>query len=286
MLRFLVFFSLSIFTGIGMSDQKMIKKEIDFGRISWFADRAAAAYQDEDKIRAAYPNTQVVVELKEIDVQYFVEFNVSENQQIVAIRGTANKSNIFEDAEYLQTKNKALGIYLHDGFNKDSLTVYESLLNHLDKDKQIVLTGHSLGAAISTILMMYLENDGYDVAPSINFGQPKVTNIKGVEKFSVLPLMRIVDKNDVVPLVPANTLLDSIHGQYQHLGEEVILLEEESYVYLPQKQASELSLGSFWKDIKHLSVKQHFMAHYIKNIVDKKNQSFQVPYSKRESYID
>ncbi len=264
----------------------MVEKDFNINQLTWFSGRAAATYKSEADIRATYSKVTHVIELTDIDVQYFIEDNASENQQIVAIRGTANKINAVEDAEYLQTKNSDLGVYLHDGFNKDSAIVYKSLLQYLDKSKEIVLTGHSLGAAISTILMMYLHKDGYTLANSVNFGQPKVTNTKGVEKYKFLPLTRVVDENDVVPLVPCVTLLDSIHGRYQHFGEQLTLLKDQYYAYLPQEQASEISLDSFSDNLKNLSVTQHFMEHYIQHISSKESGAIQVPYKQREKYID
>ena len=267
------------------SGQNIISNNINFNGIAWFAQRAKAAYLEESQIVSQLPNVTKVVQLDDIDVQYFIEASPDNNKQIISIRGTANLDDALQDAEYWQCKNKHLGIYLETGFDKDSYLVYQDLLQYLDKSKQIVLTGHSLGAAISTILMMYLSKDNYNLAPSINFGQPKVTNTRGVKRFSYLPLLRVVDENDVVPLVPSATLLDSIHGFYQHFGEQLTLLKDEYYAYLPQKQAIKQSRGSFWKNVTHISVEQHYMENYEKNIVSKKDKATQVPYADREKYI-
>ena len=106
-----------------------------------------------------------------------------------------------------------------------------------------------------------------------------------MKRYNFLPLTRVVDENDVVPLVPFVTLLDSIHGRYQHFGDQITLLTGEYYAYLSQVQASEESLGSFWENLKNLSVEQHFMANYIKNIESKSTGSTQVAYQEREKYI-
>jgi hypothetical protein len=151
------------------------------------------------------------------------------------------------------------------------------MLPHLKPKVKIRLTGHSLGAAISTLLMMYLHNDGFEIEQSINFGQPKVTNKHGVEKYRFLPLTRVVDECDIVPLVPPITLLDSVHGVYAHLGDEIILLGNEYYHYLQEHNAERKSTGSFWRNIGHESVKDHFIANYISNISGKLDKSTEIP---------
>ncbi|MCH2058850.1 MAG: lipase family protein [Thalassotalea sp.] len=114
-----------------------------------------------------------------IDVQYFLEIT-SANTQLVSVRGTANLTNSKEDAEFVKAKDKQLDIYVHKGFEQDAMAIYNDLLPLLDKTLPIQLTGHSLGAAIATLLMMYLHDVGFSIKESINFGQPKVTNKEGM----------------------------------------------------------------------------------------------------------
>jgi predicted lipase len=243
------------------------------------------SYKTKAQIKKSFPKTVRVAEVADTEVQYFLELHPDENRQIITVRGTANLANVKEDAEYIPSKNKKLGIYVHSGFDDDATKLYADVLPHLNKEHKVTVTGHSLGAAIATLLMMYLHEDGFDVERSINFGQPKVTNKKGVKRYEFLPLTRVVDENDVVPLVPPITLLDSIHGVYEHLGEEFILLEDAYYVYLEKHNATRKSIGSFWKNIGHESISEHYMTNYLKNIQSKKSDAVQVPYNQREEYI-
>jgi predicted lipase len=258
---------------------------INFAEVHWYAQRASAAYDPPYKIQQKFPNTVRVKTLDEIDVQYFLEHIPDEKIQVISVRGTANLENAKEDADYLQSKNKKLNIYVHKGFDEDAMKIYHDIKPHLLSDHSLKLTGHSLGAAISTLLMMYLHEDGYNIVRSINFGQPKVTNKRGVKRYDFLPLTRIVDEEDIVPLVPPVTLLDSVHGFYEHLGDEVILLPQEFYVYLEKHVAERKSVGSFWKSLGHQSIKEHFMRNYLKNIYTKLNSSVPVPYDAREEYL-
>jgi len=181
--------------------------------------------------------------------------------------------------------NPKLKIFVHSGFDHDAFLVFQDMLPCLDKSKTLVLTGHSLGAAISTLIMMYLYEEQFELGLSINFGQPKVTNRQGTEVYKSLPLLRVADENDVVPLLPPITLLDSIHGEYAHLGPELILLKNQYYVYQDQALQRKLPTDSFWENLAEISVKQHFIVNYLNNIHAKLSKAQQVPYALRERYI-
>lgn len=255
----------------------------DFTLIEWYAQRAAMAYNGEAAIRAAFPNTTLVATSRD-QVQFFLEVDHTKKQQIIVVRGTANLSNAREDADYIQGLNSRLGIWVHRGFDADAQVVYEMVRRHLVPEYEIILTGHSLGAAISTLLMMYFSLDGLPLGPSINFGQPKVTNKKGVQLFANLPLARVVDENDLVPLVPPIDLIDEIHGGYEHVGTELVLLAGEYYCLLDEARAEHISLTDFWANLGNMSVHEHYMANYLANIQTKLLKSLAVPYVDRKKY--
>lgn len=261
-----------------------VHEMIDFKNIAWYVERARVAYHAEDAIRAAYPNTVRVSTPDDTEVLYFLEVDPDRREQIITVRGTDNLDNALQDADYLRAEDSALGIPVHRGFDEDTRAVYADLLPHLNPDYDTYVTGHSLGAAISTLLMMYLHKDGYPVQRSVNFGQPKLTNKAGAKAFDQLPLMRVVDANDVVPLLPATTLLDSIHGVYTHFGEEVILLTGPHYVFLDQREAMRDSRGDFWHNLGHESMEAHHVDLYAQQVTDKESNSVEVPYKDREKY--
>lgn len=257
---------------------------INFEEINWYAQRAAIAYQPEAEIRKAFPNTVLVASPDNSEVQYFLEVDHARRQQIIAIRGTDNLRNVREDADYVESRNSKLGIYVHRGFDEDAYQIFNAILPRLDKSYTLIVTGHSLGAAISTILMMYLHEEGFELGQSINFGQPKVTNHDGVQKYRLLPLLRVADENDLVPLVPPTDLLDSIHGPYEHLGPELILLKGKYYTYQSHHQVEENSVDSFWHNLGDESVSDHFMKNYLHNIASKLNGAKAVSFDQRERY--
>lgn len=255
----------------------------NFTEVEWFAQHAAMAYNSEAEIRAAYPNTTLVATSKE-RVQFFLETDPVKKQQIVAVRGTSNLANAREDADYRESRNPQLDIWVHRGFDADAEVVYQMLDGHLQKDFALILTGHSLGAAIATLLMMIYREAGYTIAPTYNFGQPKVTNGKGVAKYADLPLCRVVDENDLVPFLPPLDFVDGIHGGYEHLGTELVLLRDDYYSLLSEPRAEKESVTDFWRNLGHESIREHYMANYLTRIQSKLVQAQQVPYGEREKY--
>ena len=287
MLKKYFIFSFILCVGCSISkDEKGVS--VDFERMNWYAERAAAAYLTEEEIRNKYPDVVHVETISSVDVQYFIEHAEAEGGdiQVISVRGTENLANVKHDIEYIKSKNNKLDIYVHRGFDRSASMIYQDLVNHLDKSKEIRLTGHSLGAAISTLLMIYLYEDGYKVGPSINFGQPKFTNKSGVEKYSFLDVTRVVNGHDPVPLVPPFTLLSAIHGAYHHIGDEVILLSDEYFVYVDQANIIKtVSVESFWNKLGQVHVEEHFIKNYISNIESKLEEDKQIAYASRNKYI-
>ena len=258
---------------------------VDFQKVEHYLERAAAAYWDESKIRASYPDVVYVGSPADTDVLYFLEQQSEQGRQWVTVRGTDNWKNAIEDAEYLRHSDSELGIAVHRGFDADAQAIYADLKPRLNPDYVTCLTGHSLGAAVSTLLMMYLHQDGFQLAESINFGQPKVTNAAGVKRYEALPLLRIVDGRDVVPLLPADTVLDSMGGEYAHLGQEVILLDGPYFVYLSQARAEGASRASFWRDLGEESLQAHKVTHYRERVTAKFRQPTAVSFEERYQYL-
>lgn len=270
------------FTLNNQPDNKPVHKP-DFELIQWFAQRAAAAYMPAGQIKQHLPGVEHIAVAADTDVQYFVEI-VDETTQLVAIRGTANLANALCDARFFKHRDSELGIQLHRGFHSDAEKVLEQITPLLDPGKTVLVTGHSLGAAIATIIMMYLSKRGWQVAFSVNFGQPKITNKAGCERYADLPLLRIADKEDVVPMVPFANLADLIHGEYHHFAPELLLLNAQYYVYQTAHQQWSSHANSFWRNLGDESVTDHYMQHYLDNIAPKLGDAQAVTFEERERY--
>ena len=184
-----------------------LRPALDFTDVLDFARRTAAVYQDEPAIRAVVgPEVRLTVSnLSGVDVRAFVEVDEGRRRQWVVVRGTANLKNAEEDAEYAKVLAPELGIMVHKGFLKDAQAVWSFARPLLKPGLETRITGHSLGGALALLIGMRLHTEGFPVSRIVTFGQPKVTNQAGVDRFRDLPLLRFVNHDDPVPLLPWET---------------------------------------------------------------------------------
>jgi hypothetical protein len=79
----------------------------------------------------------------------------------------------------------------------------------------------------------------------VTFGQPRFTTIEGAKRLGLLPLTRIVDENDIAPMVAPSTFTDPKFGPYDQVGAEVILLEGRILFSCPLMTPVASTLASF-----------------------------------------
>jgi predicted lipase len=242
--------------------------EVDFNLALQHAERSAAAYKTAEQIHAQFGHSDklTIRELNEIDVLAFVETHDKLKLQWVVVRGTANFENVKLDADYIKATHTEVGVPLHKGFWESSNAVYNAVRPLLNKNYQTFVTGHSLGGAIAAILMMRFHNEGLPLGQCVTFGQPKVTNENGVERYRDLPLLRVVNNEDPVPLVPPLSLLSAVHGAYHHFGSEVHLEKSSTYKFYPEHQAERFDVTSFWTHIGREDASDHHVASYVGNV--------------------
>ncbi len=261
---------------------QVIPQAVDFSALAVDAKRARAAYLSEAGIRAAYPNTVHVATPGGEGVQYFIERDDKARTQIVTVRGTFGKVNLREDFNIKVREDRKIKIPVHSGFDADARAIYADAAPFLKKGYATSLVGHSLGGAVATIVGIYAIEDGLTVKNITTFGEPRFTTAQGASQLSFLPLLRVVDEYDIVPLLPPST--KGKYGDYEQVGPEVILLEGPYYVYLPAPVAREVSVGEFWRDAQLANLDDHKMAAYEARIAAKLKGSKQVPYDARKRY--
>jgi predicted lipase len=169
--------------------------------------------------------------------------------------------------DYNKVVDGRLQIPLHKGFADTATQVYAFAKPLLKAGYEVRVTGHSLGGAAAAIVLMLFKEDGVKIGQAMTFGQPKVTNRAGVEKYRGLPLLRFVNDKDPVPLMPPldiSTVLDE--GPYKHFGPEVVLKDGTNYAYFSDAQAERFSVISFWNTLGNQQVPDHSIANYLQSL--------------------
>lgn len=264
---------------------KIYREDINFAELETYAKRSKTAYATEASIRASYPKTIRVATPGKTDVVYFLEQDDAARTQFLTVRGTANNDNITEDLDVTVREDRRTDIPIHSGFDADARAIYADAKPYLKTGYRTRITGHSLGGAVAAIVGIYAIEDGYRVEKIVTFGQPRITTAAGVSRLNFLPLMRVVDENDVIPMVPPALALDKKYGPYEHVGPEVILLDGPRYVFLPSHDANRIDVGEFWRNIAIADLKDHKMDNYVSRISDKVSGAIQVTYNDREKYV-
>ena len=253
-------------------DFVMIKAQAKLSDDTYLAaETMTALLKDQGRTlvhQATFINSQVSYLLSEKD-----------GVQTIAIRGTANLENVMLNLNVSLLTDAKLDIMLHQGFAYAAKAVYKDVKPYLVTGKPIQTTGHSLGGAIAVIVAMYLKMDDYPVTNVVTFGQPKVTNVSGAEKFAGLPLTRIVTLQDIVPLVPPLSPLQIQELDiYWHLGEEVILMGNNKFS-ITSGIKSMLRATKFTSAIpSEQNLTAHKMTTYLELVNALTKKSTEVPY--------
>jgi hypothetical protein len=101
----------------------------------------------------------------------------------------------------------------------------------------------------------------------LTFGQPKVTNEEGVLKLRADPLLRVVNDEDIVPMIPPLTLLSALRGPYRHFGQELHLGPKPPVYKLYSEHDAELSsVSNFWDHLGDETPRDHHVALYVAKI--------------------
>ncbi len=267
----------------------LVSAQPHFGELGAMAARANAAYESADAIRQRYPRTILVNSPSAMDVQYFVEQDNEANTQHVTIRGTANWKNLFEDIDFSVHEDPDLTLPVSAGFDLVARQILANVTARLNTQHRTYVTGHSLGGAVATLLAFYLIEEGYNVVHVVTFGQPRFTTVDGVRSGHLSALIgvltRVVDENDVVPMLPPGSERTGHYGPFEHVGREIILLDGVYYVDLPDHAADRLSVGESWREWASARLGDHHMAKYLARLSTKSAGAVPVPYEDREKFL-
>lgn len=287
-------FFIGVFSGCSLLEPKganTAPNKDRFSEVQQHARFADAAYQDAAKIEqiSAEYGYQLIKHgvVPSDDVQYFFLTHPVTKAQIISVRGTANLENVLVDMKVAMLTDERVGIRLHRGFSSAAQAIYKELKPHLNNQAPLYTVGHSLGGAVAVILAINMDVDEYKIGGVTTFGQPKVTDRSGASKFKHIPITRVVNEKDMVPLVPhINATLSELPSIYWHIGEELVMLPGNFYSTLSGKESMARGLTVLKANVTARDLDAHKMAVYQARINDKMTAAENVPYSERMQYID
>jgi predicted lipase len=115
---------------------------------------------------------------------------------------------------------------VHRGFLDAWQSVEKQVIYYLRKwmtpDTKLWVTGHSLGGALAAVATISLETQGFKVSGLYTFGQPRVADWKLVNYMNARMgdrIVRYVNNNDVVPLIPPQIIPWVPTRVYGHMGQ-------------------------------------------------------------------
>lgn len=205
------------------------------------------------------------------DLQAGITISETHKRITVVFRGSESKYDWYYDLSVFKTKLHD-DVYVHGGFykqlhNEDMYDkIKKDLLELLEehKDYDIYVTGHSLGAALSTLFGYELSRDITNEIKIVSFASPRVGNHAFRKKFdnkTNLTHYRVSNNRDIVTSVPM--------FNFQHVGTNIALYEDSYKIYENYSYNSwfHYSLFNCWK------ISDHYMDLYytrlLKNSWDK-----------------
>lgn len=133
---------------------------------------------------------------------------------VVVFRGTEPDTfnDIIADLKAWPSASETKG-KVHDGFKDELNKIYPLILEWLGstRDKTVIITGHSLGAAMASLFAARLHQMDIDVE-LYTFGSPRVGNREWAQQFKDIKAYRFINNNDLVCRVPTSLY-------YHHVGE-------------------------------------------------------------------
>jgi pimeloyl-ACP methyl ester carboxylesterase len=192
------------------------------------------------------------------ETQAFITHN--DKVLVLSVRGTAGGWDTWRDIDARQVPHENGVGHAHRGFYKAFIAAKKFVSRYMDAfytDQTILVCGHSLGGAISTLLAEWL-NRSYPNANVIlyTYGSPRVGNSEFVKAAAGLTHHRLVNHHDPIPGVPS-TWMD---GNWQTLLPGTAMLVAS--VGAPLMGAAVL-LGGLMNlrgdDYEHHGEQRHFM---------------------------
>ena len=234
--------------------------DVDIEHLLHCVTRSNSCYHEPHTIRNEFGSHVEIVDFPESGMRVVFDGQpAGGDRQWVVLRGTMNLPNAYADLDFVERENHELGIRVHRGFDKALLECLPWVIDKIDRDRPVCITGHSLGGSVAVLLAAILDRRGYKDVSVVTFGQPKVTDAHGAELLGELDVLRVVFDDDPIPLVPPFTIGDGDPDAYCHFGAEVVIKADGHFYYTDAHDPERLNVAEFWSNLTHIRPKSHIL---------------------------
>lgn len=175
----------------------------------------------------------------EKDIQCGIISSNKNKKLNIVFRGTDSFTDCLYDSLFCKTyleleDNNTMGI--HAGFYTQFEYIYDNIIDiiieYINKDYEICITGHSLAHALSVLLSYFIADLTTKNIKIITFGGPRIGNYNwkiNYESKTNLLLYRITNEADIVTTIPK---FNYYHvGNHIHISKEIIEFENNNLIY-------------------------------------------------------
>ena len=157
------------------------------------------------------------------DLNGFIGYRNDDRSIYVVFRGSSSITNFIDDMNFFQVPYPYCEkCSVHKGFYSANAAVVKDIteevlrLQKMFPSYDVVVTGHSLGAAVATLCAVDLIDANVQNVKLINFGSPRVGDIEAAEYISdrIFKKFRITNHKDVVPHLPLSVNFMHISGEW------------------------------------------------------------------------
>ncbi|KAL6720141.1 hypothetical protein ACLMJK_002062 [Lecanora helva] len=183
-------------------------------------------FQDTPKFDDHGKLTAPLWRMNLIPVKGFIAIDPTNKLVVLSFRGTHSRINWFEDFKLkLRCFDLCDKCAVHTGFSESWLEIREAVISNLiaalatNPDYRVIVTGHSLGAALATLAAGDLRKQSEDLknrTELYTFGGPRVGDVETVDFLTKQSnkTYRITNNADIIPQVPGPII------GYMHLSPE------------------------------------------------------------------
>ncbi len=189
-----------------------------------------------------------VLELSSCEQRAIVTTDHRNRTHTVSLRGTKNIKNVAQNLRLGAAptgRAEDVPVPMHRGYRNIAQRCLEAIEPLLLDGYELQLTGHSLGGAAAVALALLLhQKKKTKIRRVVTFGSPKLGPKETAQAIEEIDILRVVQKDDIIPLLPMSRPL--VRRPYCHVGEGLVLDNDRPGVFadLPREWGA---AGILWR---------------------------------------